>query len=205
MVNLDSSNWFGPLFSSQSWTNSENILKNTNFSVDFDNSCRFLNTIPFWLKNCRTNKQIIVIELVCFSGHPRHPPGWYNSGVKEILAKNPSVQTYIKNVSLGNTLWWYERDHPYITSAKGLGGWGRKSAIIEDRSLLHLCWHSEWVGKWVQKIYMLTYYRDGPKRNSVLGKQANIKPEKNKFVNHKLMKKKLIHQFDQFADISKMD
>ena len=25
------------------------------------------------------------------SGHPRHPPGWCNSGVKEILARNPSV------------------------------------------------------------------------------------------------------------------
>ena len=31
------------------------------------------------------------LELVSFSGHPRHLPGWYNSGVKEILAKNSSV------------------------------------------------------------------------------------------------------------------
>ena len=41
MVNLNSSNWFGPLFFSQNWTNSENILKNSNFSQDFDNFCRF--------------------------------------------------------------------------------------------------------------------------------------------------------------------
>ena len=31
------------------------------------------------------------LELFCFSGHPKHLPGWYNSGVKEILARNPSV------------------------------------------------------------------------------------------------------------------
>ena len=39
----------------------------------------------------QTNK-LQFLELVRFSGHPRHPPGWYDSGVKEISARNPSVQ-----------------------------------------------------------------------------------------------------------------
>jgi hypothetical protein len=41
MVNLSPFNWFGLLFSSQNCSNSENILKNSNFSLDFDNFCRF--------------------------------------------------------------------------------------------------------------------------------------------------------------------
>ena len=41
MIHLSSSNWFGPLFSSQNWTNSENIQKNSSFSLDFDDFCRF--------------------------------------------------------------------------------------------------------------------------------------------------------------------
>ena len=30
--------------------------------------------------------------LFCFSGHPRHPQGFNNSGVKEVLGRNPSVR-----------------------------------------------------------------------------------------------------------------
>jgi hypothetical protein len=41
MIHLSSSNWFGPLFFSQNWTNFENILKNSNFSMDFDNFFRY--------------------------------------------------------------------------------------------------------------------------------------------------------------------
>ena len=41
MIHLSSSNWFGPLFSSQNRTNSENVSKTSNFSLDFDNLCRF--------------------------------------------------------------------------------------------------------------------------------------------------------------------
>ena len=41
----------------------------------------------------QTNK-LYFLELVRFSGHPRPPPGWYNSEVKEILARNPSVCIY---------------------------------------------------------------------------------------------------------------
>jgi hypothetical protein len=40
----------------------------------------FFNVITFCLKNSRPNKQ--------------NPPGWYNSGVKGILARNPSVRDY---------------------------------------------------------------------------------------------------------------
>ena len=41
MTHLSSSNWFGPLFSSQYWTNFENMPKNGNFSMYFDNFCSF--------------------------------------------------------------------------------------------------------------------------------------------------------------------
>ena len=34
-------NWFGLLFFSQNWTNSENIRKNSKLSIDFDKFCRF--------------------------------------------------------------------------------------------------------------------------------------------------------------------
>ena len=33
--------YFGPLFFSQHWTNSDNIPKTSNFSLEFDNICRF--------------------------------------------------------------------------------------------------------------------------------------------------------------------
>ena len=41
MIHLSSSNWFGPLFSSQNWINFENIPKNSNFLKEFDNFCSF--------------------------------------------------------------------------------------------------------------------------------------------------------------------
>ena len=31
-----------------------------------------------------------------------------------------------------STYFHIQRDHPYITSAKGLGGWGKKMAIFAD-------------------------------------------------------------------------
>ena len=61
MIQLSSSDWLGPLSSSQTWTNSDNIPKNNNFSLDFDNFCKFANVIQFWLKNSKPNKQIIVL------------------------------------------------------------------------------------------------------------------------------------------------
>ena len=39
MIHLSSSNRFGLLFSSWNWTNSENIPKNSSFSLDFDDFC----------------------------------------------------------------------------------------------------------------------------------------------------------------------
>ena len=39
-------------------------------------------------------------------------------------------------------------DHPYITSAHGLGGWGQKMAIFADVQY-NLCWRI--VGGWVKK------------------------------------------------------
>ena len=62
-----------------------------------------LNVFPFWLKKSQGNKQIIVFELVCFSGHPRHPPGWYNSGVKEMSARNPSVYQNLSSANYNYT------------------------------------------------------------------------------------------------------
>ena len=57
----------------------------------------FFNVILFWLKNSgpsyfgwKTADQ--ANQLVPWAGHPRHSPGWYNSVVKEISARNPSVQ-----------------------------------------------------------------------------------------------------------------
>ena len=35
------------------------------------------------------------------------------------------------------------RDHPYITSAKGLGGWVKKNCSFCWRSVLYLCWHGD--------------------------------------------------------------
>ena len=39
----------------------------------------------------QTNK-LWFLELVRFSGHLRYPPGWYDSGLKEMSARNPSVE-----------------------------------------------------------------------------------------------------------------
>ena len=55
----------------------------------------FLNVIPFWLKNSGPNKQIIVPWPCPLLWTPWHPPGWYNSGEKEISAWNPSVDDLI--------------------------------------------------------------------------------------------------------------
>ena len=41
------------------------------------------------------------------------------------------------------------RDHPYITSAYGLGGWVQKMAMFAGRSVLYLWWHSGWMGGWM--------------------------------------------------------
>ena len=49
------------------------------------------------------------------SGHPRHSPGWYTNGVKEISARNPSVQycetckRSIEVLSIDKTRvrWWW--------------------------------------------------------------------------------------------------
>ena len=40
------------------------------------------------------------------------------------------------------------RDHPYITSAKGLDGWGRDMAIFDDNKN---CINADIVGGWVRK------------------------------------------------------
>ena len=58
--NLSSSNWFGPLFFSQNWTNFENIQKTVTFQWILIIFVAFLNVIPFWLKNSGPNKQIRV-------------------------------------------------------------------------------------------------------------------------------------------------
>ena len=39
------------------------------------------------------------------------------------------------------------RDHPYITSAKGLGGWGQKMTIFAD---VQYCIYADIVGGWVR-------------------------------------------------------
>ena len=56
MIHLSSSNWFGPLFSSQNWTNSENIPKNSNFSMDFDNFCSFFECHSILAEKQRTKQ-----------------------------------------------------------------------------------------------------------------------------------------------------
>ena len=61
------------------------LWKYSNFSMNF---VGFLNVIQFWLEKKRT-------KLVCFSGHPRHPPGGDSNGVKEILAWNSSVKMVV--------------------------------------------------------------------------------------------------------------
>ena len=38
-------------------------------------------------------------------------------------------------------------DHPYITSAKGLGGWGQKMALFADVQYCIYEWYSGWVRK----------------------------------------------------------
>ena len=40
------------------------------------------------------------------------------------------------------------RDHPYITSAKGLGEWVQKIAIFAD---VHYCIYADILGGWVRK------------------------------------------------------
>ena len=47
-------------------------------------------------------------------------------------------------ITLGYSPW----DHPYIMSAKGLGGWGRKMAIFAD---VQYCIYADIVGGWVKK------------------------------------------------------
>ena len=41
--------------------------------------------------NYEMNYLEYIIELVHFSGNPGDPPRWYNSGVKESLARNSGV------------------------------------------------------------------------------------------------------------------
>ena len=53
----------------------------------------------------------------------------------------------------------YHRDHPYITSAKGLVGWGRKMAFFADvHSVVQCRIYADIVGGWVRKklkIYVI--------------------------------------------------
>ena len=56
MVNLSSSKWFGPLFFSQNWTNSENILENSDFSLNFDNFYRFFKCHSILAEKQRTKQ-----------------------------------------------------------------------------------------------------------------------------------------------------
>ena len=46
---------------------------------------------------------------------------------------------------------FWARDHPYITSAKGLGGWDQKNGIFADVQYF-LCWHRVGGSKKVQKM-----------------------------------------------------
>ena len=46
------------------------------------------------------------------------------------------------NVIVGDKVSLYTRDHPYITSAKGLVGWVQKMAVIADvQKSLYFCLH----------------------------------------------------------------
>ena len=52
-----------------------------------------------------------------------------------------------KVVAYNNCHAVFLRDHPYITSAKGLGGWGQEMAIIDD---VQYCAYADIVGGWVR-------------------------------------------------------
>ena len=56
MIHLSSSNWFGPLFFSQNWTNFENIPKISNFLMDFDNFCSFFEYHSILAEKQRTKQ-----------------------------------------------------------------------------------------------------------------------------------------------------
>ena len=53
---LSSSNWFGLLFSSQNWINFENIPKNSDFLMDFDNFCSLFECHSILAEKQRTKK-----------------------------------------------------------------------------------------------------------------------------------------------------
>ena len=55
-MHLSSYNWFGPLFSSQNWTNFENIPKISNFLMDFDNFCSFFECHSILAEKQRTKQ-----------------------------------------------------------------------------------------------------------------------------------------------------
>ena len=91
MIHLSSSSSVCPLFSSQNWTNFDNIPTNSNFSQDFVNFVGFLMSFHFgWIKQQTKQTNYSSLRLSA-SMDTKRPPGWYNSAVKEILARNPSV------------------------------------------------------------------------------------------------------------------
>ena len=96
----------------------------------------------------------------------------------------------LEKICPNNALWFpkgtdqiVNRDHPYITSTKGLGGWVKKMASFADvQYILYLCWLGGWLGR-VQKgqKYGLiptfeSYVIDVPKAKNSSIKKVFFKP-----------------------------
>ena len=71
----------------------------------------------------------------CFCSYSLHYYYYYSTF--ENSSNSPPSEKKRKSC-LSNVL----RDHPYITSAKGLGWWVKKNGSFCWFSLLYLCWHS---------------------------------------------------------------
>ena len=88
----------------------------SNFSLDFDNFCRFFNVIPFWLKNSGPKKNYSSLSLFASLATQDPPPGWYNRGVKKNSARNPNLTfKYLSTICLA----W--KPYFFVTSQGKIG------------------------------------------------------------------------------------
>ena len=91
MIHLSSFCGFGLLFSSQNWINARNIQKAVTFEWILMIFVVFKMLFHFGWKTADQTNKLLFLDLICSSGHPRQALEWYNSRVKKILARNPSV------------------------------------------------------------------------------------------------------------------